>query len=143
MSTKWSAMVGTFALLAILAAAGAAYSETGGRAIQSGTIRLERQDESRLSSLAKITAEQAIGKALAEVPGKVVGLGLENEDGYLVYGVEVTAANGSVSDVKVDAGSGKILLVESADDEHAEHEGSRENRSDRDREESGRDEDVK
>jgi uncharacterized membrane protein YkoI len=47
---------------------------------------------------------------------------LEDENGFLVYGIEVVSADKSVVDVKVDAGTGKVLAMEKdkADDEDRE-----------------------
>lgn len=73
--------------------------------------RAEGAESERLKSLARITPEQASAAALAQVPGTVKHVELENEDGNLVYGVEVKTANGE-SDVKVDAGDGRVLHVE-------------------------------
>jgi len=66
-----------------------------------------------LASLAKITAEEAKVKALTgqQDATTVIEVELENEDGCLVYGVELS--NGS--EVTIDAGNGKVLQVEPAD----------------------------
>jgi uncharacterized membrane protein YkoI len=71
----------------------------------------EGAESDRLKSLARITPEQAQTAALAQVSGTVKKLELENEDGNVVYGVEVKTVNGE-SDVKVDAGDGRVLHVE-------------------------------
>jgi uncharacterized membrane protein YkoI len=68
-------------------------------------------ESERLQSLARITPEQAQAAALAQVPGTVKKVELENEDGNVVYGVEIKTAKGE-SDVKVDAGDGHVLHVE-------------------------------
>jgi uncharacterized membrane protein YkoI len=73
--------------------------------------RAEGAEGERLKSLAHITPEQAQAAALAEVPGTVKKVELENEDGNVVYGVEIKTATGE-SDVKVDAGDGRVLHVE-------------------------------
>jgi len=65
--------------------------------------------------LAKITSDQANQAALVEVPGTVVKTELENENGNVVYGVEIDTGDG-IKDVKVDAGNGKVLNVEADDD---------------------------
>ena len=64
-----------------------------------------------MKSLARITPEQAQAAALAQVPGTVKKVELENEDGNVVYGVEIKTADGE-SNVKVDAGDGRVLHVE-------------------------------
>ncbi|HEV7889922.1 MAG TPA: PepSY domain-containing protein [Pyrinomonadaceae bacterium] len=73
--------------------------------------RAEGAESERLKSLARITPEQARDAALAQVPGTVKKVKLENEDGNVVYGVEVKTASGE-RDVKVDAGDGRVLHVE-------------------------------
>src|SRR5882672_10851228 len=73
--------------------------------------RAEGAESGRLKSLARITPEQASAAALAQVPGTVKKVELENENGNVVYGVEIKTADGE-SDVKVDAGDGRVLHVE-------------------------------
>jgi uncharacterized membrane protein YkoI len=68
-----------------------------------------------LQPLAKITPDQAKQAALAAVPGTVNKVDLGNENGSVVYDVEITA-NGTTTDVKVDAGNGKILGQDSGQD---------------------------
>ena len=75
--------------------------------------RTEAAESARLQSSAKITPGQAKSAALAQVSGTVRTVELENEGGSLVYGVEIKTADGSVREVKVDAGSGQILRAES------------------------------
>ncbi len=82
--------------------------EEGGEAVQ-------------LASLAKIDTTQAISAALAQVPGTVLKTSLDNENGNLVYSVEVKTTASEAKDVKVDAGNGKVLHVEAAG--HDEEEG--------------------
>jgi uncharacterized membrane protein YkoI len=69
----------------------------------------EAAESSQLESLAKIdqaTAEQA---ALKAVPGTVKNTELENENGFVVYGVEINGNDGQTHDVKVDAGNAEVL----------------------------------
>ncbi|HYR77406.1 MAG TPA: PepSY domain-containing protein [Pyrinomonadaceae bacterium] len=73
--------------------------------------KAEGAESERLKNLARITPEQASAAALAQVPGTVKKVELENEDGNVVYGVEIKTADGQ-SDVKVDAGDGRVLHVE-------------------------------
>ena len=61
--------------------------------------------------------------ALKQVPGKVLKAELENEDGYLVYGVEIVMADRQIADVKVDAGSGRVLKVEADQEDNEGREG--------------------
>ena len=75
----------------------------------------EENEAVRLQALARVTADQARSAALSRVPGTVQEVELENEDGNLVYSVEVRTATGE-QDVKVDAGNARVLHVEVDDD---------------------------
>ena len=79
--------------------------------------KAEGAESERLKSLARITPEQAQAAALAQVPGTVRKVELENEDGNVVFGIEIKTANGE-SDVKVDAGDGRVLHVEKDGEEN-------------------------
>ncbi|KUK07969.1 MAG: Peptidase propeptide and YPEB domain protein [Caldanaerobacter subterraneus] len=68
----------------------------------------EAQESAQLSSLTKITPDEAKAAALKVVPGTVEKVSLDNENGYLVYSVEIKT-NSGVIDVKVDAGNGAVL----------------------------------
>ncbi len=71
-------------------------------------------DESKaLAGLAKISADDAKKAALNGYPAGATATTpvLEDENGNVVYGVEVTSA-GKTFDVKVDAGNGKVLATE-------------------------------
>jgi hypothetical protein len=58
---------------------------------------------------------------------------LENENGYLVYGIEIAKTDHQIVEVKVDAGDGKILKVENDRKEKESHEREgHENRGDTD-----------
>jgi uncharacterized membrane protein YkoI len=72
-----------------------------------------------LTKLATVTADQASRAAIATVPGTVIKVELDNENGSVVYSVEIRTDAGVV-EVKVDAGNGKVLAQEA---DRAEHGG--------------------
>ena len=76
-----------------------------------GSIQVRNVDEVGFVDLAKIPFNSAISTALTAVPGKVLKAELENENGFLVYGVEIAKADRQIADVKIDAGNGKILKI--------------------------------
>ncbi len=83
------------------------------------------QDEAKaLAGMAKITADQAKEAALAQFPGATVNkVELENENGSVVYSVQLTDKSGKAQDVKVDAGNAKVLATEAGGPEgHEGHE---------------------
>ncbi|GAB5047397.1 PepSY domain-containing protein [Thermodesulfovibrio sp. TK110] len=98
-----------------------------------GSIRLASDDEARYATLAKISMDNAVNEALKVVPGKVIKAELENENGYLVYGVEIVKADKQIADVKVDAGNGKILKID-LDHQDKGHDVHEERDSENDRE---------
>lgn len=89
-----------------------------------GSIEVRNGDEATFTDSAKISFDSAIKSALAAVPGKVLKAELENEDGFLVYGIEVVKSDRQIVDVAVDAGNGKVLKIEKdqADNEDTEEE---------------------
>jgi uncharacterized membrane protein YkoI len=84
----------------------------------------ERVDESsegaKLQSLAKISASQAQQVAEAAQGKKASSTQLENEDGNLVYAINI-----GQNEVKVDAGNGQILYTDNTTKEGSEVKSSR------------------
>lgn len=56
-----------------------------------------------------MTPQDAEKAALAAVPGTVQETGLDAENAFVVYTVKVHGADGTVTEVVVDAGTGKVL----------------------------------
>jgi len=81
---------------------------------------MDDQSQAELAKQAKITEEAATKTALEKVPGTVNEVELENEDGTIVYGIEIVAEDGSQQDVKIDAQTGEIVKVEADDEEDGE-----------------------
>lgn len=78
----------------------------------------ESDEATALQGLATISSSDAEKEALAAVPGGTVNsVELGNENGSVVYQVDMTDANGQAVEVKVDAGTGDVLATESADNE--------------------------
>lgn len=79
---------------------------------------LSEADESAgLAALATLSEADARAAATGAVPGEVGEVELENENGSVVWSVEVTDASGAAVEVKVDAGNGAILDQQADDDE--------------------------
>ncbi|MEW6420782.1 MAG: PepSY domain-containing protein [Deinococcota bacterium] len=87
---------------------------------QRGMELPDTQEEAQLRGLARITPQQASQAAQAVVPGTVRSVKLENENGTLVYAVVI-----GQTEVKVDAGNGRVLHQERAgqDKQRGEQEG--------------------
>ncbi len=79
----------------------------------------------QLASQAKVTPDQARDTAMKHVsaqPSDVKSVELDDENGQLVYSVEIAKA-GQSSDVKVDAISGQVAYVEQAEDDEFADDG--------------------
>jgi hypothetical protein len=81
----------------------------------------EADEAAQLEGLASIAADEAAAAASGAVSGTVEKVELDNENGSVVYSVEITDDTGTEVDVKVDAGDGTIL-DQQADDEADEAE---------------------
>jgi uncharacterized membrane protein YkoI len=80
----------------------------------------EASEIAKLQPLAKISASLAQQTAEAAQGNKASNVQLENEDGNLVYAVNI-----GQNEVKVDAGNGKILYTDNTAKEGGESEGAR------------------
>jgi uncharacterized membrane protein YkoI len=132
MNKKLIAIVGSGALVIGLAVGGASFAESDDVEVRGGTIRIEKQVEADFPALAKLSFDQAVAKAHAAVQGKVLKMELENENGFLVYGIEVVGADKAIVSVKVDAGSGNVLASHRDKSDGEDHESGE--HGDRDRE---------
>ncbi len=92
--------------------------------VKTGSIRVtenSQEDQASLLKLARITRQQAESAALAVQPGKVVKTRLDDEEGYLVWQIDVRHDNRS-TEFSVDAGNGKVIAAEAEeDDDHGAH----------------------
>jgi uncharacterized membrane protein YkoI len=73
------------------------------------TGQSDTQERAALQQLATVTQQQAEQAALAAVSGNVQQTDLDAENGYVVYSVELRSADGTVTEVVVDAGTGQLL----------------------------------
>lgn len=99
---------------------GSIIAPEGGDTENSDTEASEAEEANSLQSLATTTPEQAAAAALAVVPGMAGEVELDNENGFVVYSVEVTGADGTIIDVKVDAGNSTVLAQDTDDDTEAD-----------------------
>jgi uncharacterized membrane protein YkoI len=129
---KKASIITGMVMAGLIALGGTAISAE--QANPAGSIPIKSEEEAGFASMAKIPMDSAINAALKEVQGKVLRAELENENGYLVYGIEIAKTDHQIVDVKVDAGDGKVLKVDNdrKDKEGHEREGH-ENRGDTDR----------
>lgn len=110
--TKWNTVMGSMVLAIVISFAVAGFANSADREIKNGTIRIDKESETDFPSMAKISINKAIRKAKDPVQGSILKAELENENGFLVYDVEVVSSDGVTTEVKVDAGSNEVLAVE-------------------------------
>ena len=129
MKKKW---IGTWVLAVLIGTGflGFTSARADENGVRSGTIEVRRHTEAEFPGLAKIDFAQAVRAALEKVKGNVLKAELEDENGFLVYGVEVVTPEKAITDVKVDAGSGKVLAMDrdQVDHEKGARQEERENR---------------
>lgn len=77
-----------------------------------GTIKTAGHTKAEYPALAKVSCMEAIKVATDLISGKVIECKLEDEDGFLVYGVEIMSKDNTMIEVQVDAGSGRALASE-------------------------------
>jgi uncharacterized membrane protein YkoI len=66
--------------------------------------------EGRILPLAKV-----VDGVMADVPGEMLEVEFEVEDGVYVYEIKILRPNGRVQEVEADAATGKILKIEDDD----------------------------
>ncbi|MEN3003978.1 PepSY domain-containing protein [Dehalobacterium formicoaceticum] len=125
--------IATLALVGVLAlgGTGTAFAISANSASQNNpkamtdeqAIETETQDENVVLPTGGIDQASAEQKALASIPGGVVVTSeLEEENGVIVYGVEIKTGN-AVHDVKVDAITGAILKSDQDGDNESNEQG--------------------
>lgn len=101
---------------------GAAIASAGSEDVIGGSVQAPEQEfendraKRELRSLAEITVPGAAQAAREARPGQVTEVEIEDEEGSVVYEVEVAGDDGAYYEMKVDAGNGDILKSETEDD---------------------------
>lgn len=81
--------------------------------------------QEQMFSAAKLSIEDATKVALKEVPGNLMEISFNDENGVAVYEAKIVGADGQASIVKIDAMSGAVLgkgLAANFDDEEDANE---------------------
>ena len=77
----------------------------------------DTDEDADLARLATISTDEAQAAAQSVVPGTVDKVELDNENGAVVYSVEISDGNGAHTDVKVDAGNGNVVHQDTDNDD--------------------------
>lgn len=110
--------LGTLGGGAALASGGNDDNVTGG-SVQAPERDFENdaREDMNLKQRAELSASDAAKAALDSQPGEVTKVEIDDEEGYVVYEVEIIANNGIEHDLKVDAGNGDILASDTDRDD--------------------------
>lgn len=80
-------------------------------ALSSGSIEMGQAVESPVIAQA-ISIDQAKSIALQQVPGRIVHIDLDRDDGILKYEIIVITKQNEVYEVEINANTGKVIKVE-------------------------------
>lgn len=85
--------------------------------LQNEASETESEDEHEaIATQASITSDQAKAAVLVQYPGATIpNVKLENDDGSLIYKIELKTTDGKNIEVKVDAQNGEIIQTETAE----------------------------
>lgn len=111
----WSVLI-TFFMLSVIAVIPAFSSENA----RPGSIQV-KYPAFKYPGYAQINHQKAMEIALKENSGGILEVELENEDGFLVWDVEIVTEANVIMEYCIDAGNGKILEM-SIDEEEEESE---------------------
>mgnify|MGYP000336000826 CR=1 FL=1 len=91
--------------------------------VKSSSIKVPEDTETQagFAKLARVSQQEAEAAALAVQPGQVVQAKLDDEEGYLVWQIDVKHDKGT-TEISVDAGNSKELAAEAEEDD-GEQEG--------------------
>jgi uncharacterized membrane protein YkoI len=95
----------------------------------------KHSEQANLARQAKITMEQAREIALQRAPGNVESAELEREHRQLVYSFDIRNAEGTITEVQVNALTGKVARIEH---ENKRQEAAEKRKEQREKSASGR-----
>lgn len=127
---KRTAVITASTAVVLAAAGGVAVATAGGEGgdelTRPGTVAVDESglpegdaaEREALAELATVAEEDAAEAAVESLGGgDVLGAELEDEDGYVVWEIEVRADDGTVHEVTVDAGDAGVLATEVEEDD--------------------------
>lgn len=89
--------------------------------VKSSSVQIKQgtpEDPASLMKLAGVSQQQAEAAALKVQPGQVLKAKLDNEDGYLVWQIDIQHGK-RATEFAVDAGNGKVVAAEAEkNDDH-------------------------
>lgn len=122
MKKYWMGILAMVAVLACLLAVNLAFAEDEDDDVTSASIGISNESSLEWPFMAEVSLADAVRIAEEQVDGRTWFAALENENGFLVYDIEVVTTDGDIVDFLIDAGNGAVLEMEvdNEDDEGSE-----------------------
>lgn len=93
------------------------YTGTATIAVDEATLPEDEAAEAdALAALATVSQADAEAAALAAVSGEIVQAELDDENGFVIWSIEVRDGAGTVHDVAIDAGNAQVLGTQADED---------------------------
>jgi uncharacterized membrane protein YkoI len=127
MKKRWFLVVTVIVVVSGLFVANLCLADDDDDEITSGSIRIAGESLPDLTYKASVSLVEAVEIAQNEVEGKAWFAAIENENGFLVYDIEIITAERNVVDFIIDAGTGEILEIDAHfgtddDDDNGDHD---------------------
>ncbi len=90
--------------------------------VEIGSVKISNDDDITMAKLATVTSSEASRISSIAISGNVVETKLEDENGYLVWKVEMIDGNGHEAELMIDAGNGRLLAAENNDEDDEDDE---------------------
>ena len=88
--------------------------------VEIGSVKISNDDDVSMAKLATITSSEASRISSVAISGYVIETKLEDENGYLVWKVEMIDGNGHETELMIDAGNGRLLAAEEDEEDDDE-----------------------
>jgi uncharacterized membrane protein YkoI len=93
------------------------------REVRSGSVQVKKEDVQAMIARARVTSGEAARLAVTATKGKVLATKLDDDNGYLIWEVDVLGPQGKQTELKIDAGNGRLLAAASGtEDEHEDRD---------------------
>ena len=91
--------------------------------VRGGSVQVKKEDVQAMIARARVTSGEAARLAVTATNGKVLATKLDDDNGYLIWEVDVLDPHGKQTELKIDAGNGRLLAAASGtEDEHEDRD---------------------
>jgi uncharacterized membrane protein YkoI len=94
--------------------------------VRRGSVQVKKEDAQAMIARARVTSEEAAKLAVTATKGKILATKLDDENGYLIWEVDVLDPQGKQTELMIDAGNGRLLAAASGvEHEHEDEDGQK------------------